>query len=316
MTKFWTITCSLALFLESCLGHQSDNKQYSTDYHRIIDSIAENYLKDLNADSLAVYIYDAPQNKMVFSANFKIRNNQLKYSVIPEEQEFEPSSLMKPYWAAILIENGIFKSTDTIPYQSQLFIYDIKLEDPINLKMKSICLYDAVCLSSNTGMAGFLNKCNGNSVVESELLKFQDSMHRSGVSLAFAAIGSGVKMRIPELLGFYAEVATIEKSDKWSVNTMEEIHSMLRAVVSNETATNLKSETVSVSGKTATYRTYGDTGYNYEGRFIGFNENQPNHIVMARVFNSKNKIHGSLTAGPIVADVIKGLHSESISKGN
>ncbi len=197
MTKFWTITCSLALFLESCLGHQSDNKQYSTDYHRIIDSIAENYLKNLNADSLAVYIY-----------------------------------------------------------------------------------------------------------------------HRSGVSLAFAAIGSGVKMRIPELLGFYAEVATIEKSDKWSVNTMEEIHSMLRAVVSNGTATNLKSETVSVSGKTATYRTYGDTGYNYEGRFIGFNENQPNHIVMARVFNSKNKIHGSLTAGPIVADVIKGLHSESISKSN
>lgn len=182
--------------------------------------------------------------------------------------------------------------------------------------MKSICLYDAVRLSSNRGMAGFLNKCNGNSVVESELLRFQDSIHRSGVSLAFAAIGSGVKMRISELLGFYAEVATIEKSDKWSVNTMEEIHSMLRAVVSNGTATNLKSETVSVSGKTATYRTNGDTCYNYEGRFIGFNENQPNHIVMARVFNSKNKIHGSLTAGPIVADVIKGLHSESISKSN
>lgn len=305
MHKVWSIVYTTAIVVASCTDYPKHVETNTIDYHSLIDSTATRYLEDLNADSIGLYIFDINQNVLVFSVNFRMEQHQLKHRVTEDNEKFEPASLIKPYWAGVLVQNDLIRSTDTIPYQSKILIYDVKLIDPFDMRRQSISLSDAVRLSSNTAMATFLNQFNGNPIVESELTKMQNPIYRSGISLAFAAIGSGVEIEICELLKYYAEVATIKKSDKWSEGTLKEMNSMLRSVVTSGTAMNLQSDSIPISGKTATYRKYSESGYvNYEGRFIGYLTNDPKQIVLVRVYNPKPLFYGSTTAGPVAFDLL------------
>ena len=300
MHKIWSIAYSTALVLASCSNEPKNIKTNAIDYHSLIDSTATKYLEELHADSIGVYIFDINQNELVYTANYRLEQDQLKYRAIEFNEKFEPASLLKPYWASVMIQNDLVRSADTIAYQPEIFFYDVKMVDPFDMRRQSISLSEAVQLSSNTAMATFLNQFDGNPIVESELAKIQNPIYRSGVSLAWAAIGSGVEIGVSELLKYYAQVATIQKSDQWSESTLKEMNSMLRSVVTSGTAKNLHSDSIPISGKTATFRKYSDTGYGkYEGRFIGYHSIDPNQIVLVRVYNPKPLFYGSTTAGPI-----------------
>lgn len=306
MHKIWSIAYSTAFVLASCSNEPKNIETNAIDYHSLIDSTANKYLEELHADSIGVYIFDINQNELAYTANYRLEQHQLKYRATEINEKFEPASLLKPYWAGVMIQNDLVRSADTIAYQPQIFFYDVKMIDPFDMGRQSISLSEAVQLSSNTAMATFLNQLDGNPIIESELAKMQNPIYRSGVSLAWAAIGSGVEIGVSELLKYYAQVATIQKSDQWSESTLKEMNSMLRSVVTSGTAKNLHTDSFPISGKTATYRKYTDTGYDkYEGRFIGYHSIDPKQIVLVRVFNPKPLFYGSTTAGPIAYNILK-----------
>jgi len=299
-----------ALVLAAVLGIYSCdyNKTESvdlrrTDYDSLVIPIIEKSFDELNADSIAVYIYSGASAEQQWSNMYRKNGNQLNQSVIPFNRKFEPASLIKPYWASILVENDLVKLSDSIPYEAKSKFYDRIISDPFNISFKYMTLAKAIKYSSNTSMARFLFVNASQPCVENEVKKMIDPVLRSGITLPWAAMGYGVLIPVSDLMDFYYQVANRIETTKFSNGTLVQMDSLLSEVLMTGSAQNLYSQEIPINGMTATFQN-SQSGPS-EGRFIGYSPKDPSVVVMVRVFNSSPNFYGLLTASPIVEQMLK-----------
>jgi cell division protein FtsI/penicillin-binding protein 2 len=303
-TKAIYVAAILGVF--SCINKRAESEvDQRADYESLVAPIIDKSIKELNADSIAVYIYSGANKKQWFTMYWE-NGGRLNNSDIPLDVAFEPSSLIKPYWASILVENDLVKLDDSIPYESKFKIYDMFILDSINMELSYVTLEKAIMFSSNTTIARFLLANSGQTCIENELQKMIDPVVMSGITLPWAAMGYGVSMPITDIMEFYFQVANKLESPKFSETTLGKIDSLLSEVVKNGTASNLYSEALPINGKTGTVQKH--QSMPNEGRFIGYSAKDPSVVVMVRVFNPSPIYYGAVTAGPIVEQILKGLN--------
>lgn len=150
-----------------------------------------------------------------------------------------------------------------------------------------------------------------------QVLSFYNAVANNGVLVkpmlveAFSKNGEIIETKEPEILNkAIASRAAIKQAQE-----------MLRGVVENGTATNLKDAPFPVAGKTGTARianeSYGykyDDKYSYQASFVGyFPSDNPKYscIVVVNAPNS-NVYYGNLVAGPIFREVADKVYSTQI----
>ena len=292
------------LGIYSCSNNEAESVVEPTvNYDSLVVPIMKKGFEELNADSIAVYVYSGTSPEQQWCTMYRKNGNQLNHSVIPVNAKFEPASLIKPYWVSILVENDLVKLTDSIPYEAKSGFYDYVISDPFNMSFTYMTLAKAITYSSNTTMARFLFANASQPCVENEVQKMIDPVLRSGMTIPWAAMGYDVLMPIRDLLEFYYQVANRIETTKFSSATVVQMDSLLSEVVKTGTALNLYSQEFPINGKTATVQN-SQSGPS-EGRFIGYSPKDPSVVVMVRVFNPSPNFYGSLTAGPIVEQILR-----------
>lgn len=176
-------------------------------------------------------------------------------------------------------------------------------------------------------------------------VKYPGDKFWSGVSLAQMSIGYELKLTPLQTLTFYNAVANngvmmkphlleairshgvIEKikepevlnSAICSQETLEKVHILLKAVVENGTAKNIKSNNYQIAGKTGTAQIAkgksgykDDNGVSYQASFCGyFPADKPKYSCIV-VINSptKESYYGSSVACPVFKDIADKLYSQ------
>lgn len=166
----------------------------------------------------------------------------------------------------------------------------------------------------------------------------------SGVTLASMSYGYEVKVTPLQILTFYNAIANDGKMVKpqfaneirnhgkvertfvtevinpsvCSRATLKKAKTILEGVVENGTATNLKSESIRIAGKTGTTLIYNQkTGYkekSYQASFAGyFPADEPKYSCIVVIYSPQNFVyHGAYVAGPVFMDIANKVYATNL----
>jgi len=252
------------------------------------------------------------KNGELWVSNFPIRDSQKGgYGVITVQQAFELSS-------NIGISTIVYNQFKDDPEEFFDRLYSMDLNQKLDI-----------------------NDVDGE--VEPEI-KYPGDKLWSGVSLRQMAIGYELQLTPMQLLAFYNAVANDGKLIKpifvkairehgeivetfetevlnpsiCSKKTLEKVHILLKGVVENGTAKNLKSENFAIAGKTGTSQiAYGSTGYisetgvDYNASFVGYYPADNPKYSCIVVINSPKEVtyYGGQAAGPIFHEIAEKLYA-------
>jgi len=192
-----------------------------------------------------------------------------------------------------------------------------------------------------------LSKTSGIDLVgeTSPNIKYPGTQHWSGVSLAQMSYGYELTLTPLQILTFYnaiannghmvrphllegirshgqmVEVVETEETNSaiCSKETLDKVHELLKGVVENGTAQNIKNEHYSIAGKTGTAQiAKGRAGYASDGKkiytasFVGyFPADNPKYSCIVAISNpSKGSIYGSSVACPVFKVISDKLYSQ------
>ncbi len=192
-----------------------------------------------------------------------------------------------------------------------------------------------------------LNKPSGIDLVGETTpnIKYPDNQHWSGVSLAQMSYGYELTLTPLQILSFYnaiannghmvrphlmegvrshgqmIEVVETEETNSsiCSKETLEKVQTLLKGVVENGTAQNIKNQHYSIAGKTGTAQiAKGRSGYASDGKkiytasFVGyFPADNPKYSCIVAISNpSKGSIYGSSVACPVFKVISDKLYSK------
>jgi len=169
-------------------------------------------------------------------------------------------------------------------------------------------------------------------------IKYPGDKYWSGVSLPMMSIGYEVRMTPLQILTFYNAIANngkmvkpkfvkalmyhgdvVNKFETEVINpsvcskaTLSKVRKMLKGVVENGTATNIKNKNYKIAGKTGTAQIANiESGYSdksklsYQASFVGyFPADNPKYSCIVVVNSpSKNIYYGNLVAGPVFKEI-------------
>ncbi|MBN1596741.1 MAG: transpeptidase family protein [Bacteroidales bacterium] len=219
---------------------------------------------------------------------------------------------------------GMVKIIDSVyrkhPHRFIDRLYSMSLNEPLNLEIKG----------------------EGKPVI-----RYPGDKLWSGVTLASMSYGYEVKLTPLQILTFYNAIANDGKMVKprfvkeirnhgkleqaiitevinpsiCSKSTLKMAKKLLRGVVDNGTAKNLKLDNLSFAGKTGTAQIYKtETGYrqrDYQASFAGyFPEDKPLYSCIVVIYSPrKGSYHGAQVAGPVFAEIARKTYAISMNSG-
>lgn len=327
------------------------------DMQDITELSLQNALIEHEADWGCVILMEVSTGKIKAIANLRRDADTLidEYYNYAIGEHFEPGSTFKLASIIAGIEDGHFKTTDSVDTENGEYkFYDKTMVDAKTGGYGKITIGDAFVFSSNVGISRIINhyyKDNPSSFLDriykmglstpldielpyanNLLVKNPKMSAWSGVTLPWMSIGYEMQLTPLHILTFYNAIAnsgkmvtpiftskiikegqTIESRTSTIINpaicsksTINAILPLLKRVVDEGTAHNIRTEKYSIAGKTGTtLLNYDDskieTVRSYQASFAGFfpSEN-PKYSCIVVVNNPKaGKFYGGNVAAPI-----------------
>jgi hypothetical protein len=296
----------LCILIGSCSNQNQSSETASTQFRDIFsDSFLNSFSNSNNYDSMKIFIFDVKSDKIVFSECYSSKETIIKSKSLNNGVCVIPGGLMKPYWAAILLEHADVKFSDQVKYNPSIKIFDIEIKDAFNLKTDSINLFNTIVYSSNTGIVGFLSANRNNKMVRRTIESLQPKELESGISLATAAVGYSVKWEFEKLMRFYGQVAEKSKKSEFSQRTLTYIDTFLANSVRIGSSNSIYDPKNPIHGKSATYSVISDK-IQYESRFVGF-ENNNRRFVVGVIMSGDEISYGSQASAALARKVLLSL---------
>ncbi len=270
---------------------------------RITDTTFNALCNEKDIDSFKIFILDTKEDEIVFSKVFEGDKLGFVSSKTTFENNEEPGGLLKPFWAAVLIEKAGFALSDKMEYSPTIKIYDLEIKDRFDLKVDSLDLFKAIVYASNTSIIGFVNRGLGNSEVQKILEVLQPKLMKSGVSSAYAALGYNVKYNTEKLMHFYGAIADKKVHSDFSISTLSKIDTMLANSVRVGVCHSIYNYKRPIHGVSATTPRFSD-GIIFDSRFIGFENLNRRFLVYVQV-SGREIAYGSQLSAKIALKVLE-----------
>lgn len=232
----------------------------------------------------------------------------------------EPGGFMLPISSALLIDQFNVKLTDSMDIEGGKAKVNLSMVyDSENHGLRNISLLDIVAISSNVGVAKFMQaKLASND--EKEILKSSLKNYLPNINipasilsnnlLPWIGFGYGITVSPDDIANFYTNIAT--NSIKFrDTSSNQFIKKCLEEVMISGTGKQIGDKSKQLAGKTATIKvmksTVDDTNQYYAG-FVGYYPaNNPQYVCLVLIKCKPNaaQYYGGTVAGPLFKEIIE-----------